>query len=332
MKNIFKISIVILVAALTLVSCKPKLKEAAGVCEKDKYVYLVAGFDEAAENTDVLFTVSYDPNTNIGYVAQIPRDTFCRFGKSQNKINQIYSSLISEGKNPKEALELTSKKLEEVFGTVFDGFVGITVDTFKLLVDAIGGIDLELSEDMLLHFDDGESPIVLKKGTNHIDGNEALRFVRFRSGYAMGDLGRIDAQKLFLNGIFRKLSEGVSISSLFKIANAFQNRITGNVKLGNLLSLYIDSLNSKLQRRVCYVTLPGEPTENSNGISYYVLNRKSAAEIAARYMNASNPFDENMICRNTEEPGFVNIYEDMGIGYREYTNENLADIHIIQKK
>ena len=98
MKKIQKILLVVILVMLSLFSCAPKSKEAAGECEKSRYVYLVAGFDEVAENTDVLFTVSYDANTNTGYVAQIPRDTYYNFGKSQNKINQIYATLISEGK------------------------------------------------------------------------------------------------------------------------------------------------------------------------------------------------------------------------------------------
>lgn len=332
MKKMLKFILFTVVTAFLLFSCTPRIKEAAGECEKDKYVYLIAGFDEAAENTDVLFTVSYDPNTNTGYVAQIPRDTYYEFGKSQNKINQIYASLSSEGINSKEALELMSKKLETLFGTKFDGFIGITVDTFRRLVDAIGGIELELSQDMTLYLDGEDAPIVLKQGINLIDGEKALGFVRYRSGYAMGDLGRIDAQKLFLNGIFHKMSKGVSIPSMFKIANAFQNRIISNVKLGNLLSLYIDSLNSKLERTVCYVTVPGEPTESCSGISYYVLNRKNAAEIATKYMNATQSFDKEMLCKNENEASFVNIYEDDNLYYREYTNKDLAKMHIIQKK
>ena len=330
MKRILKLLVLVCVTVSIISSCSPKIKEAAGDCDKDKYVYLVAGFDEAAENTDVLFTVSYDPNTNVGYVAQIPRDTYYRFGKSQNKINQVYASLVSEGKSSREALEITSKKLEELFGTHFDGFIGITVDTFRRLVDAIGGIELELKESITLDID-GEDPIVLNAGLNHVDGEQALRFVRYRSGYAMGDLGRIDAQKLFLNGIFRKISEGVSIPSMFKIASAFQNRIVSDVKLGSLLSMYIDSLNSQNKRRVLYVTVPGEPAEASNGLSYYVLNRKNAAEIAIKYMNATNSFDEAMLCKNQNEAAFVNIYEDDSLYYREFSNEDLADIHIIQK-
>ena len=328
-----RISLILLLALLlpaVLVSCSPKTKDASGRCKQDKYVYLVVGFDEAAENTDVIFTMSYDAKTNTAYVAQIPRDTYYRFGSGQNKINQLYATLVSEGKSSKEALRITSEKIAELFGTKFDGFIGVTVDTFKSVVDSIGGLDIELNDDMTLYLEE-EDPIILKKGKNHIDGERAASFVRFRRGYVMGDLGRIDAQKMFLNALFWKLADGVSLPLMFKLANVFQNKIIANIKLLDILALYIDATNSKYEKKVCYVTVPGEPTLNSSGISFYVLNRKSAAEIANKYMYASNPFDSAQLCKNINEPGFALIYDDNSIDYREYTNENLSDLKIIQK-
>jgi hypothetical protein len=61
------------------------------------------------------------------------------------------------------------------------------------------------------------------------------------------------------------------------------------------------------------------------------LNRKSAAEVAKKYMYSNGVFDKTQLCRNNNEPGFALIYDDNRIDYREYTNENLADLKIIQK-
>ncbi len=331
MKKISCIFLLVILLPAVLVSCSPKTKDASGQCKQDKYVYLVVGFDEAAENTDVIFTMSYDAKANTAYVAQIPRDTYYKFGGGQNKINQLYATLVAEGKSPKEALRVTSEKIAELFGTKFDGFIGVTVDTFKNVVDSIGGLDIELHDDMTFYLDE-EAPIELKKGKNHIDGERAESFVRFRSGYAMGDLGRIDAQKMFLNALFWKLSDGVSLPLMFKLANVFQNKIITNVKLLDILTLYIDATNSKQEKKVCYVTVPGEPVVNGRGVSFYVLNRKSAAEIAKKYMYASEVFDYKLLCKNIDEPGFALVYDDNIIGYREYTHETLGKLKIIQKK
>ena len=86
MKKIFVILLIAVLLPAVLVSCSPKTENASGRYKQDKYVYLVVGFDEAAENTDVIFTMSYDTKTNTAYVAQIPRDTYYKFGNGQKHI------------------------------------------------------------------------------------------------------------------------------------------------------------------------------------------------------------------------------------------------------
>ena len=87
MKKTAVLVLIALICSFT-VGCAPRTNKASANYNKDKYVFLVAGFDEAAENTDVLFTVSYDADKSEARVAQIPRDTYFAFGKVQNKINQ----------------------------------------------------------------------------------------------------------------------------------------------------------------------------------------------------------------------------------------------------
>ena len=327
-----KIALLVLLAfTVSLVGCSTAaVKKAAAEYEKDKYVFLVAGFDDAAENTDVLFTVSYDAKNAEARVAQIPRDTYFNFGKVQNKINQIYSSKVSEGKGQKTALSEASKEIAAAFGTTFDGFFGVTIDTFKKMVDALGGLDIELSADKTIDID-GEEPIVLKKGNNHIDGAVAERFVRYRSGYAMGDLGRIDAQKLFLNALFSKAISGIKIQTVFKIAAIVDKEVITDVKLYDFINLFIDVMNSKGRKNAFYVTVPGEPIENENGLSFYVLNRKSAAEIANKYMFASEEFDAERVFLKSDNAGFSNIYEDDSVKYKEYSSSDVYDLRIAKK-
>ena len=326
-----KLMFIVLLALLTvLVGCAPAVKKTAMDYEKDRYVFLVAGFDDSAENTDVLFTVSYDAKTSEARVAQIPRDTYFAFGKVQNKINQLYSSKVSEGKPQTVALSETSREIAEAFGTEFDGFFGVKIDTFKKIVDVLGGLDIVLDSDKSIDID-GEEPIVLKKGINHIDGSVAERFVRYRSGYAMGDLGRIDAQKLFLNALFSKAVSGLKIQTIFKLAAIVEREVVTDVKLYDFINVFIDVLNSKGNKSAFYVTVPGEPAENENGLSFYVLNRKNAAEIANKYMFATKEFDFRRAFVKKDNAAFVDIYEDMTSKYREYSAEDVTEIRIVKK-
>lgn len=321
----------VIIFTLSSVSCAPVVKKTSVNYEKDKYVFLVAGFDDAAENTDVLFTVSFDAKKSEARIAQIPRDTYFDFGKVQNKINQMYASKITEGKSEKSALNETSMEIANAFGAEFDGFFGITIKTFKKLVDALGGLDINLTEEKTIDID-GEDPIILQKGNNHIDGEIAERFVRYRRGYAMGDLGRMDAQKMFLNALFTKVLSGVKIQTLFKAVSIVEKEVITNVKLYDFINVFIDVINSKGNKNAFYATVPGEPAENENGVSFYILNRKSAAELARNYMFATEEFDKKHVFQKSDNETFNCIYGDDSIKLKEYSSSDVDNIKIIKNR
>ena len=219
MKKVISIFCVLSVI-LMLSSCGRKTVDTANG-DDGKMLFLIAGLDEAAENTDVLFTLGVHMAENRTYIAQLPRDTYINFGKSQNKINQIYSSERAIGTAPDVAMQNLISKLSYTLGCEFDGYIAVNLATVKDIVDAVGGIDIELKSDMTIRID-GEKPIELKAGKNHINGDVAQGFVRFREGYISADLGRIDAQKIFLNSLFAKISSGISLPSLFSLAKIFE--------------------------------------------------------------------------------------------------------------
>ena len=319
-----------LVLTLFLTACAPALSDTLqSLSSQKRHVYLVFGIDDAAKNTDVMFTMSYDSAEGAVRVAQIPRDTYYSFGNSQNKINQIYATKIASGKSAKEALAESGKEISMLFGADFDGYIGVTIETFKRLVDAIGGIDVELSEDMTFSLSPDEEPLTLKKGINRIDGEGAERFVRYRQGYAMGDLGRIDAQKIFLNALFGKILSGLSLPDVIRVINSFQNEVITNIRVSDVISAFMEALGTKDSKKAFYATVPGEPINSSTGVSYYVLNRKSAAELSRVYMFANEEFDKECKCVDFNDIGFVNIYEDETIKIREYSNNNVSDMRII---
>ena len=328
MKRSISIFLLLLALILALTSCFGRSESASNKTDKTKYAFLIAGMDDAAANTDVLFTLSYDSDTLTTRIAQIPRDTYYNFGGSQNKINQVYASAMAKGMDKFTALQEFSHKLEEAFGAKFDGFIGVNLSVLRKLVDSLGGIDIELNSDMEISVDGVDGAISLKKGVNHIDGECAEKFVRFRSGYAMGDLGRVDAQKIFLNALFTRVASGVSLPMLLDIVKLVQSETVTDLSFTRLVDMIFDSMNKKGEKNTFYATLPGEPTTAPSGLSYYVLNKKSTAEMLKTYMFSEKEFDQSRRFLNTEWDNFVNIYNDDSIGLIEYSKDSLDDMHI----
>jgi len=292
-----------------------------------KMLFLIAGLDEAADNTDVLFTLGVDIAENRTYIAQIPRDTYINFGKSQNKINQIFSSERAEGTEPNSAMGSLTTKLGSALGCEFDGYIALDISAVGDIVDIIGGVDIELKSDMQIKLD-GEAPIELKAGKNHINGEVARSFVRYREGYISADLGRIDAQKLFLNSLFAKISSGMSLPALFSLARTFENNSYTNVKLTEFVPLIFKACFSSKEPVANFVTMPGEADTTPSGLSYYFLNRKASQAVAEKYMFAKNKFDPEKIFVNTSQKSFVNIYNDENLVYNEYSGENVYEISL----
>jgi len=328
MKKIIKAACILLLCALVLTSCFKRNDVAANKAEKTKHLFLIAGMDDAAANTDVLFTLSYDADTLTTRIAQIPRDTYFNFGNSQNKINQVYASELSAGKSRHEALDSFARMLEGAFGVKFDGFIGVNLSVLRKLVDSLGGVDIVLNSDMEISVDGIDGAISLKKGVNKIDGETAEKFVRFRSGYAMGDLGRVDAQKIFLNALFTKVAEGVSLPLLLNIVRIVQNETVTDLSFTKFVNLVFDSISKKGEKTTLYATVPGEPTNSPSGLSYYVLNKKSTEEMVKKYMFSYSVFDPEKRFVSEEYDSFYNIYYDESVSVREFTRESLSDMHI----
>ena len=66
------------------------VKSFVGAYRDDVFLYVVAGLDDANENMDVLFFLEYYVAENSVTIAQIPRDTYCRYDGKDAKINEIY--------------------------------------------------------------------------------------------------------------------------------------------------------------------------------------------------------------------------------------------------
>ncbi len=325
--KIVKIICILLICLIIPVSCAPRV--GSKECASDgKYVYLVAGLDDAAQNTDVLFCIGIDTVMGDVYVCQIPRDTYYNFGKSQNKINQIFSSARSEGLDEYASMKRLTSTLGASLGVDFDGYIAVGVSAFGNIVDALGGVELTLSYPMTIELD-GEEPIYLHAGTNYIDSKAAEGFVRFRKGYVTADLGRMDAQKIFLNAIFHKLSRVATLPVLLKLAGILQASSFTDVKLTQLVGILFSGGNTS--KASYFVTLPGDAVMSTGGVSYYSLCRDAAAKIAGKYLFSENEFDREFKFLKWDDEEFAKIYNSEDIYYKEYSNETVKDIPLSKR-
>lgn len=216
--------------------------------ERDTFRILVAGSDATSGLCDVLMLVSIDRSTGEVFVLQIPRDTYAKYTeKSYRKLNGAYAEL--------GGMTGLSEFLSSALGVQIDRTLHLSPSAFRTIVDALGGVEIELPRDL-----DYEDPaqglsIHLRAGKQTLNGAEAEQFVRYRAGYAQGDLDRLDAQKIFLSALFTKLS-GLGTFEATRLAMSLRGEVDGNFDAADILSLSRELLSISSER-VFFVTAPG---------------------------------------------------------------------------
>ena len=305
MKNTIKIFAVILVIAVA--SALLAMGESVFAVSTGRLTCLVAGLDDAAENTDVLSIVDIDFATDTVKVLQIPRDTYFNLGKSQNKINQIFPTLRAEGASKQRAMRTLCEALEENLALEIDGYIGITTQAFKDAVAFLGGIYVDPKNDVELLYNDGRVALRLLKGENHLSPDQALLLARYRSGYARGDLDRLDAQKLLIHGFYKTIIRNGGYKTLAGMLLSLSG-VTSNISLSQVVPL-IGRIPDISGMTVTATTVPGEAVADARGIWYYSLNRRRAIELLRGCSTFDEEkFDTKRLFLNSEDIKFSNIY------------------------
>ncbi|WP_066952339.1 LCP family protein [Streptomyces lushanensis] len=155
----------------------------------------------------------------------------------------------------------TVRTIEKLTGIRVDHHMVVDFNGFKGIVDAVDGVDVCLKEPV----DDIQAHLELPAGTQTLDGEQALGFVRARHGIGDGsDTQRMERQQRFLGALFKKVrSNGVLLNPtrLYPVLDAATKSITTDPGLDSLTDLYdlARSMQSVPVENVRFMTVPRQP-------------------------------------------------------------------------
>jgi len=324
MKKLVRILLFIPIAALIVPFFFSYCEGRADEHDNDVFSCLVSGYDEAAENTDVIFVFSYSSDKNKISVIQIPRDSFSEYYGAYGKINRIFSLSRANGKSRDKSLEELSCAIESYLGIKLDASIAISPGATQRLIDNIGGVYVNIPESVSLD----EMPIKLSYGENLLTGRDALSLIRERKSYPTGDLGRLDAQKIFIEGTFHTLFERLDAKKLAKLLLTKDEGLTVDAPFTKLATLILRDFNKIKDADLTLLTLPGEPCEYA-GVSYYVVNKRAATDALNKYFEGSGKvFDEEYKFTDERNPTVNEIYERQSFSYKVYAQGRVIDIKL----
>lgn len=165
--------------------------------------FLLLGIDERENDkgrTDTMIVVTVNPNKNTTKMISIPRDTYTKIigFEKEDKINHAYAF---------GGIEMAKASVEDLLQIPIDYTISINMEGFIGLVDAVEGVDVE--NNLAFAVDD----YMYELGSIHLQGEQALAFVRMRYDDPNGDFGRQERQKIVLDAVTNKL---ITLNSLWK--------------------------------------------------------------------------------------------------------------------
>lgn len=272
--------------------------------------FLVAGIDNTKSLTDVIMVVSINNTTGKINILQIPRDTYAGDEIPTYKYNAVYGH-HAKGVSGMETLKA---QVESDFGIQINYYAAITTKGLRDVVDAAGGVDLNVPIDM--NYDDKAQNlhIHLQKGFQHLNGSQTEQFVRYRKGWADGDLGRLDAQKLFLAAFGSKLRDMNTFSLTTKILPALiPPNFTTDLTTLQMIQYGLATKKISLYNISVY-TVPGEPFTYRKNSLYSVHKKELLAVMNKAFVPAGTtltPKDLHIIQKaNTGEESQSNEQND----------------------
>lgn len=246
------------------------------------YNILVVGVDKVALNTDTIFVVSMDTVNDKVSLMSIPRDTMSNVERKVKKINAAY------GVGGKPNITQLKKEIKGLIGLDVDNYVVVNLDAFVEIIDAIGGVTLDVQQNMNYEDPYQNLSIHINKGVQTLNGKDAIGFVRYRKGYVEGDLGRVKAQQQFMEALAKQLIQPSTLGKLPKLAGIVSENMKTDLTVGEMIWFGKQGLEVNIEENMKMFILPGE-AEMVQGLSYYLVNETETLAI----VNANfNPYDQ----------------------------------------
>jgi len=218
---------------------------------------LFLGTNQGLSDTIIVFSLDYK-NKQLDAIS-IPRDTYYYrpnfSGAAFHKINSVYSS---------EGHEAVCKAASDILGGMpIHYYAEIDVKGAAKIIDAMGGVTVDVPFDMVYTDTNQDLFINIPAGKQHLNGEQAIHFARYRSGYADADLGRIRAQQELLKAVVAQ-SGALDVPRVAVVARA-ETRTNMSIvsqlaSAGRLAGMAGGSFNT--------YTLPGT-TGMKDGLSFF---------------------------------------------------------------
>lgn len=216
-------------------------KDAVNVVS-EPFTVLISGNDsygslQEVSRSDVNMLVTINPKSHTILMTSIPRDYYLPVACPPDVKD------CPKGQNDKlthtglYGVSTTEKTIEASLDIDINYYVRVNFSSLVNLVDALGGIDVDVPEGLEVETFYANGTPGVHAGINHLDGERALAFARERKAYQDGDIQRNKNQQQVLMQMVRKIASPDMIVNFGKFMDALSGAFETNMSADNMLSL-----------------------------------------------------------------------------------------------
>ncbi len=285
-----------------------------------QFTILFLGFDSTENGSGNLHDVNYLVQFNLlgagMNILQIPRDTYMPHytNSSTHKFNSIYAY----GNQKKSNIQRVVDCVQECFGIPVDAYVTTTCDNVAEIIDIIGGVPIEMPYPVVF-----EADKVIPNGEQVLSGEEAEWFLRFRYGYQDADIGRVQAQRLFMVAAMKKAISMNSVQMFSAVNKVYKQELIATDLSMEDISRVADLASHIDMANVNVFMLPGEAVMAGDQ-SVWTIHKAAALDVLNEYFRTQQvPLSEkkSMITEYLEEDEYQSTeYDDLSANLQEIDN------------
>ena len=214
--------------------------ESSGKEVTEPFTILLMGIDSTDEvlnknaiaNGDTLILITFNPKTLNATMVSIPRDSYvpiaCWGDKAENKITHAAGY----------GTDCMINTIENYFSVNIDYYAKINFKGLVKLVDALGGVEINVEQKLCTDNSNRENEICVYPGLQNLDGEHALVYARNRKALKNGDFGRGQHQQEIVKAMINKMKNVKSVSTFMDILNTVSNSMDTNLTTKQILSFY----------------------------------------------------------------------------------------------
>lgn len=221
--------------------------------------------------SDTILVASLDPAGKQVSLLSVPRDTRVHI-PGRHGYDKINAALAYGGPM------LTAQTVSDFLQVPIHHWVLVKLDGVENLVDALGGVEIDVERNMSYYDRSAGLRISLKKGPQLLDGAKAHQYIRFRHD-ANGDIGRVQRQQRFMTALSKKLLDPMTITRLPQLIEVAQANVETSMTTPQLLQ-YANWAKGLNMAAIRMAMVPGEFSGGQYAASYWLPDVNEARRIA----------------------------------------------------